>query len=299
MNFLLVATLAYIFVAGAAVADKILLRKSVSSPLAYTFDVNILQILVLILIPFGFSFSLDQATYLSIASGVTSVVALYFFFLSLKLNEASVASSLIGVLNPIFALILGSLFLSQFLTSTQVLAVFVLIGGSVILTLSRHFSTLEFNHKFLPMIASGFLFGLSYVLLRQAFLQTSFINGLVVSRVAAGVCALLLLVIPHIRREIFSPRSNAVSSKNSFFIMISGQIMAGISGLLITYGITLTSPAIINSLFGIQYPVILILALLVSKKYPHVIDEHLSRHVIARKALGIIVLSFGLYLLTK
>lgn len=300
MNFLLVATVAYILVAGSAVVDKILLRKSVSSPLVFTFDVNVLQILVLFLIPFGFSFTLDKATFLAIASGITSVLALYAFFLSLKVNETSVASSIVGTFNPIFALLLESFLLGMFLTTNQTLAIIILIIGSAILTINHKFSSLEFNHKFIPMIVSGFLFGLSYVLLRQTFLHTSFVNGLVISRVAASLFVLMLLLLPKIRKEIFSPRANsAVSSKGSFAIMISGQIMAGLSGLLITYGITLASPAIINSLFGIQYPVILIIAVLLAKKYPHVLDEHLSKRVIAQKALGVIVLSIGLYLLTK
>lgn len=300
MNFLVVATLAYVFVAGAAVVDKILLRKSVSSPLVYTFDVNVLQFLVLALIPFGFSFSLDNAFYLAAASGITSVLALYAFFVSLKVNEASVASSLIGAFNPIFALILGSLLLSQNLTFSQTLAVFVLIGGSLILTFNRHFSTLEFNHKFLPMIISGFLFGLSYVLLRQAFLETSFVNGLVVSRIAAALFVLTFLLIPSVKKEIFSKRgNNAVASKGSLVLMLFGQSMAAISGLLITYGITLTSPAIINSMFGIQYPAIILFAYLVSKKFPHVIDERLSGKVIIQKVAGVIILSLGLYLLAR
>src|SRR3989344_2518330 len=136
MSFLPIAVLAYALSGGAIIIDKILLKTSLPNPLTYAFYISLLQLLVLLLIPFGFSLNLGTPAYLAIISGIFYVFALYTFFASLKKNEASVVGPLVGMLNPFFTILLGSLFLSQTLTPIQNFAVFILILGALILTLN-------------------------------------------------------------------------------------------------------------------------------------------------------------------
>ena len=300
MSFLPIAIIAYILAAGSIVADKIMLKRSVSSPLVYTFFVNVLQFLVIFLIPFGFVFTLSESTYLAIASGVFSFAAIYTFFVSLKHYEASIAGPLIGVFNPFFALLLEGLFLHQLLTSTQYTAVLILMVGAVVFTHNQWSSKLKLDKALFWMIISGLLFAIAFVLLRQTFLQTSFVSGLVISRLAAGICALSLILIPSIRRQILSHRQNTpLSSRPVMALMLGGQVMGGMSGLLISFGITLASASLVNSLFGVQYLVILLSAIFLARKFPHVLDEELNRRVIVQKIIGVAILSIGLGLLAK
>ena len=74
--------------------------------------------------------------------------------------------------------------------------------------------------------------------------------------------------------------------------------MGAISGLLISFGITLASASLVNSLFGVQYLVILFAAIFFAKKYPHLLEE-LSRKVVTQKVVGIVIISVGLYLLAR
>ncbi len=301
MNFLLVSAVAYIFNAGALLVDKILLKKSFPNPIVYTFYVNILQLFVLLLIPFGFHFNLDSAAFWAIISGIVGVGALYAFFSSLRVNDASTVGPIVGVLNPLFALILGGLFLHQILTSTQYLAFFILLIGALVLTFNLWGHTFKFGTKFIWMALAGFLFGLSYVLLREAFLHSSFINGLIFSRVAAGLIALIFLLFPNIRKDIFASKSSPAgfSSRATLILMGLGQIMGAASGLLITFGVSLASPALINSLFGVQYLTILVAALFLAKKHPQLLGEHLSKKIVVEKLIGAVILSIGLYLLAR
>src|SRR3990167_4490617 len=299
MSFLPIAIIAYALAAGSIVVDKILLKKSVQDPAVFTFFVNILQFAVILLIPFGFSFKWDTSTYLALASGVISVIALYTFFVSLKYNEAALTGPLVGAFNPLAALLIEAFVLGQLLTSGQYLAIAVLIAGTIVFTHDQWISRLQLNNRFAWIVASGFLFGISYVLLRQVFLETSFVNGLVISRLAAAAFALAFLMLPSVRRQVFSPSSRSpIVSRSALALTIGAQAMGGASGLLISFGITLASASLVNSLFGVQYLVILAAALIFAKKYPHLLEE-LSGKVIIQKIIGVAIISVGLYLLAK
>lgn len=300
LSFLPISILAYALNGLSLVIDKILIRKSIPQPVVYTFYVAILQFLVIFLIPFGFSLQFNQSFYLSLVSGLTSVVALYALYTSLKLNEASVVGPVVGSLNPLFTALIGTLVLNQYLSQSQYLAVLGLVLGALILTFNQAFAKIELSQKFWWMIGSGLFFAISYIFLRQAFLQDSFINVLVNSRLAAGILGLLLLVPTSTRQAIFHPPGNFVHHSKTVAVFLAlGQAMGAGQGLLLAFATSLANPALVNSLFGVQYLTILIVALVLFQKYPNLLDEKLTRGVILQKLLGVAILSWGLYLLTK
>ncbi len=299
ITFLPIAILAYALNGVSLVIDKSLIKQSIPNPLVYTFYVSFLQILVVFLIPFGFKFSWDSGFYLAVISGAVSVLALYAFFTALKLNAASIVGPIVGSLNPLFSAIIGGIFLSQLLTTNQYLAIGVLLTGALMLTFNQTFLKIELGRKFWWMVLAGLLFAISYVLLRAAFLQESFINVLIISRVAAGVITLAFLISPQLRNSIFHQKNSPANSKMVWLFLGIGQIMGAVQGLLLAYAVALASPAVVNSLFGVQYIVILIAAAVLYRNYPHLLDENLTKLVVLQKMAGVAVLSFGLYLLTQ
>lgn len=297
MNFLPIAILAYAFNGGSILIDKILIKHSLPKPVTYTFYVNALQLLAILIIPFGFTLSLDMSFAWAVFSGIISVLALFAFFTSLKLNDASLVGPIVGALNPLFSVVIGGVFLNQMLTGNQLIAVLVLVLGGFILTYNLK-SGFKLGLPFWWMVASGLLFAVSYVTLRESFLHTSFINGLVVSRVAAGLSALILLISPQLRKDIFQSDSPKQTNTKTVVILLAiGQTLGAAQGILIDYAVSLASPALVNSLFGVQYLVILGFSLLVYHKYPNLLDEKLNPSTITQKLIGVVVLSSGLYLL--
>lgn len=301
MNFLPIAIVAYALNGGAILIDKILIRTTLPKPLAYTFYVSLLQILAIFLIPFGFSLNINLAFFMAVFAGIFGVLAFYTLFSSLKHNEASIVGPLVGASNPLFSLILGGLFLGQILSFDQYLAFFILMVGSLVLTANLWRRKVQFSKKLLWIIASGFFFALSYSLIRESFINSNFLDGFVVSRIAAALLVLTFLIPKSIRSQIisFEKSENGITSKKTLILLIAGQIMGGLSVTLITFGVSLASPALVNSLFGVQYLVILIVSFLLAKKHPHLLDEDLNRKIIIHKIIGAVIISIGLYLLAK
>lgn len=299
MSFLPIAILAYALNGGAVAIDKILLNTSLPKPAIYTFYISILGILALFLLPFGFEWQ-NNILLPAFFAGVISTLALLTFFQSLKLGEASVAGPVIGALNPLFTVILGITFFNQLISNSQLIAMLVLILGTAILTFNLWFSRIKTQKQLLTMTLSGFFFALSYVFLKEVFLHSNFITGLILKNFFGAIAASTFLLWPNFRNQIFisKPQKHHFFNKTSLLFAI-GQSMGAAQGFLLAFAISLASPALVNSLFGMQYLVILIVALALAKKAPQLLDENLSKGVILQKLTGAGVLSFGVYLLSK
>ncbi len=299
MSFLPIAILAYVCNGTATIIDKILLQKTIPSPFAYVFYISVFGMLVIVLLPFGIHFTPQLILFGGLA-GILHNLALLAYFQSLKKGEASVVGPVVGGLNPLFSLLIGSIFLGLVLNPTQLMAFFFLMLGAVILTYRLWSSKLEVNHQLLFMVLSGFLFAMTYLLLKQAFEYSNFIGGLFVSRIAAGAFIPLFLLYPSTRRQIFSNRLQTHGALNKdALLLVIGQIFGAFSGLLITLGVSLTTPALVNALFGVQYLVILGAAMVLGKNHPKLLDENLTKSSLVQKIIGAGVLSWGVYLLSK
>lgn len=299
INFLPVAILGYIFNGGSTLIDKILLSKSLPNPFIYTFYINILGLLALFLIPFGLVIT-PQVLIFGLLAGLSFIFALIFYFESLKLGEASIVAPVVGSLNPLFTLLIGVFLLNQTITNIQFLAFVILIFGALVLTANIWINKFRLNNQLLYMSLAGAFFGLSAVLLRESFLASNFISGLVISRIGGATGVMFFLLKSKIRAQIFTSKvvHNNFINKTSL-LMFSGQSMGALSGILIAFAISLTSPALVNSLFGVQYLVILGVALMLRKKHPQLLDETLTKSALTQKLIGVCILSLGVYMLSK
>lgn len=299
MHFLPIAILGYGLNGISAIIDKILLKTSFSSPFVYTFYICVLGIITVLLIPFGVQFN-PLVLIIGTISGFVNVIALICFFEALKRVEASVVTPIVGSLNPYFSLILGMLFFNQLITPTQLIAFFVLVLGAVILSINLWLTRLKFNEEFLLMVASGFFYAITFLLLKESFNASNFITGLIVNRLSAAVIVLFFLFIPNIRVQILSRKGNFgnVLSRSTILFFI-GQTMGATSAMLLAFGVSLANPALVNSLFGVQYLVILVGALILSRASPRLLEEKLTGWNLVQKIMGVILLSIGVYLLSK
>lgn len=294
MSYIPVAILGYALTAGAIVIDKILLRHSIPNPFVYAFYINLLGLFALILIPFGVTFENNAIFYGSLSS-IFYVFALVTMFEALKHGEASVVGPVVGALNPLFTLIILAAFFNQSLGSSEFTGFFVVIFGALVLTFDLWRKGLKVNRQLFWMVTSGLFFALGYIFLKQTFEYSNFFGGLVVTRAAAGLVVLPWLLFPSFRKQAL-PKYTA---KSTPILLFFGQAMGALSGIFINFGVLLANPALVNSLFGVQYLVILVVALLLQKRHSHLLDEKLTKATIFQKTTGAIVLSFGVYLLSK
>lgn len=298
--FLIASIVAYILNGIAATIDKTIINRDVKSPLVYTFFIGIINYIVLGLIPFGGNILSGQALALTLGSGIFLTLAFATFFKSLRQFDLLISAPLIGVLNPLFSVLIGSLLFGQILTTGQWQAFILLMLGSIIITANLWLKKRAITKDMLWIVGSGLFFALSYLLLKVSFDRAEFIDVLLTSRLSMAVIVTFFLIHPQIRRDIFHSKI----SRNNFanrvsYLLFSGQLAGALSGLLIIYAVSLANPAIVNSMFGIQFGVMLILTLLLSRRYPNLLHENLTKRVLAFKIAGLLLFSFGLALLAN
>lgn len=288
------ATIGYFFNSIVAIVDKSLLgQKRMDNPAVYTFAISCLGLLALLLVPFGWHNPTLLGWLYGLLSGVCFTAALYVMFTVLKTGEASRVPAYIGSLNPIFVFAASFILIGERLTTFHFAAFLVLVMGGFLMVggpggLNRRSIVLA--------TASSIIFGLAFVLLKLTFFEASFITGLVISRTGAFLSGLFLLLIPGTWSSfghMVGGTSNGI--KLSF---IGGQASGALAGVLNSYAVSLASVTLVEALQGMQYVFILVLAVVVSRKWPQLLREEFSREVLIRKIGGTILIAGGLWWLS-
>ncbi|MBT4277355.1 EamA family transporter [Candidatus Falkowbacteria bacterium] len=316
MSWIYIVVIAYLLNAIAITIDKFLLTKSIPNPAAYTFNIGMLNILiVLALLPFGFFILPLSLIFLSIIAGLCFMSALYLMYTSLKHYEASRIAPYIGSLNPIFIFILAYLFLGEKLMPNQISAFFLIIAGGILISIQiknrkNIFPNLLFNRLYrffgkkekislvrILSIAtlSAFFFASSYALTKYIYNSTEFLNGFIWTRFGLILGALLLLVPKNVRNNIFKTQKK--STKKTGVIFLVGQIFGGLSFFLINYSFSLNSVTLVHALQGLQYAFLFLIVITLSKKFPQILEEKLTPLILTQKIIALGLIGGGLYLL--
>ncbi len=285
---------AYFFNALSVLSSKFLLSKTIPDPLIYIFYISLVSLLAVLVLPF--TRIPDLATF-SLASGSTLLWTLgaYFMFKALKAGQVSRVIPVIGTIIPLILLLVASQ--TNAVSPTQIWAVLILVLGMIFLTffdLRGHFHWQEIAFE----VLSAIFFALSYLILRSAFVKFDFFSVLIWSRLILIPFVAFMLIFPLLRKKIItSHRLKTNFASKAGLVFIGGQLSGALGELLLVFSISLSVPALVNSLQGTQYVFLLIFALFLSKKYPKIFGEKYTPVIIVSKTAGIGLLGIGLYLL--
>ena len=301
MNYLPFVLISYFLNSIAVTVDKVLLTKTIPDPLIYVFYFSLLSFLAFFGLPFTHT-PTTEVFIMASASTLLWTLGAYCMFKALKIGLLQRVIPIIGVITPLTLLLLASS--DNSITSSQALAIVILIFGLIFLTmqdwkgrfitkvesfsLKNWFQALLIKKELALDIFSGILFAFSYYLLRLAYLQEDFLTVLVYSRFILIPLAFLFLIIPSLRNRILPMLHLGGVIKKAAPLFVFGQISAGISELLLVFSISLASPAIVNSLQGVKYIYLLGFSLIIDKKFPKLFQ-----------IIGIGFIGIGLYLLVS
>ncbi len=296
MSWLIIVGVAYLLNAIAAVVDKYLLAKSIPQPAVYAFFISFLGIIALVLIPFGFAVPSFIQIIISLAAGLTFTFALLYLFKALKCNDTSRITPFIGGWQPLFIFILSFLFLNEKLSHAEIFAFFILVGGTILITLE--FGKKEGKGGFGVATVSAILFAISYVLTKEVYLNQTFISGFVWTRIGAFLGALLLLIPTDNRRAIFANfKKSKPQQQKTGALFIGGQAAGALSFLLVNYAISLASVSLVNAMQGLQYVFLLVMVFFLAKFHPKILKEKMTGLIIWQKVGAIVLVGVGMAIL--
>lgn len=299
MTWILVVISSYFIYAIVNLVDKYLLVGPLPSARVYAFYLGTLSILALFLIPLGFTIPNYPQLLLSLLAGAISIFAILGFFRALRLFEISRVLPAVGGLMPLFAFGLIYLFSgeSEILSLVKLTAFILLIGGSVLIVYEKERSvTLK---SFWLSAITALLYALFYTLSKYVYEAQPFWSGFIWIRIGAFLGGLFLLFSREVREEIF--KKQATFKRKTAVIFLSNQSFAVGALVLQNWAIALVPLGLlpfINALEGTKYIFILILAVLISWKFPQILKEEVSKKVLLQKIIAILLIGGGLILLT-
>jgi len=304
ISWIYIAVIAYFLTALNSVVDKYLLGRSIPHPVVYAFYVGIFSIFSVVLTPFGFDWPGWAQFLAAMYVGIVFLFALISFFTALKADEASRIVSIVGGITPIFIFILSYIVFGGALGHHhEYFALALLVLGTIIISVRRgqRCGIFEFNkHECVRStefaLLAAFFFALFFVSAKFVFANQEFISGFVWTRIGSFVAALLLLLIPHTRRLIFSTTKKVGAKMGSLFV--ANKTLAGISFLMLNYAISIGNITLVNALEGVKYVSLLLLVFIISKFMPRILREETTFLIFMQKTVAVILIFIGISLLS-
>jgi len=286
-----------------AVVDKyIVTSKTVPRPIVYAFYITLLSAFSGVIFLFSDipvplegvsipSFENVEALTATIAlvsllAGMAFFFALVGLFSALKRAAASDVIPVVGACSAVVVFLLSSLFLGSQLTSGFLFGFVLLVIGTFLL------SQFRFDRiALLLAIISGLFFAAHFVLLKSLFAQTNFDNAFFWSRMGIAAVALLMLLLPLVRKRLSlgSPRKQGKAGA----LVIGNKMLAGLASLMLLKAIDLGDISIVQALGGLQFAFLLSFTIFFGRDLPQVCEERCTEHELLNKTIAVGIIIFG------
>jgi len=290
------------------VLDKFLLSsKKVSHPAIYAFYSGLLSLSAFFLFPFGFHMVNLSEAILSIFAGVIFIFGILSLFFAITRNEASQVVPTVGAATPVATYFFSMFLLGEKLGYSQIFGLFALIFGGLLISLeiSRKGKKTKkgFFSGFYSSILAGVLLAIAFTLFKTLFEHDNFINVYIWTRFGLLAGSVFLLIHPSWRKAILNSLKNfknpQEANKRSGLLFVFNKILGGSGSILLNFAISIGSVTLVNALVSIEYVFIFLLGVLFSHWFPDFFQERRNSRVIFQKVAAIIIITFGLVMVSK
>ncbi len=295
----------YILLALVCIVDKFLLSSAKVKPALYTFysSAPLLAIVILYFFYPGLVSGWEDWGW-AIICGTTYTLAMWMMFLGFEKSEVSHVGPLVGAASPLFVLIFSNLFLGEALISSELWAVGLLIIGSVLIAFEKSKKHNGLHLGVVYGILSGLFFAVSYVSAKYLYDKYGFMTGFVWSRFFIGISGLFFLFSPETLKSLLRPtwldkikNKFAVQKNKHTGLIIFNKILAVVAVLFIQYATAIGSVSLVSALGGLQYAVLILGVMLLSRFWPKVFKEDYTPAEMIQEFLAVVLIGVGLILL--
>jgi drug/metabolite transporter (DMT)-like permease len=229
-------------------------------------------------------------------NGAVLVAAILLYLYALASNEASYVAPFFQFI-PIFGFLLSYFILGEVLSFYQVMAICLIVFGSIILSLeiSAKSSGIKRNLVLL-MLGSSFLYAINAVIFKSIAMNQGFLNSLfwdMAGKFLFGI--FLFIVVAQYRRQFIS-----LIKKNSLKVLslnTLNEILALIGEVALILAVLSAPVALVQSVSGLQPAFVLIIGVILTLFFPKIAQESMSPKVITQKVIGIVLITMGVFLI--
>ncbi len=295
MQWFIIALVGYTALAVVFILDKLILTKSVSKPVVYTFYSTIYMFAVLLAYPFGVELLQGIDWLWATISGLTFGFGLWTMFIAVKNGEASHINPFLGAVITIATFIFSSIFLGESLTTLQIVGINILVLASFLLSFEKSKKYNGIHIGFLWAVLSGLLFAVSHVIAKYIYGIYPFLTGLVWTRATIGFVGILCLFYPAVQKTFKKKKkqSKTFAKRHAFGLVVVDKILAVIGVIAIQYAIAIGSVTMVNAMSGLQYGLMFVFIYLLTKFLPKVFKEYFTKKELLVQTIALVLVIFG------
>ena len=284
MSWLFAALIAAFINGTSAIFDKKLLGKQgLADPVAYTFWVGILGLLVLVVIPFGFVALPLKTILIALLGGVIFIFALFTFFTALYKYSALGFLQMVGGFTPVLTLFVTSVFFQNTIGLGNTLGLIILVCGTfVFLRTEEHGARYG---VFSLAVLSSIFFSASDILKKIAFSQGPFLTVFIWISLVGALVALCLASVPSLRRRVFASAKETEHKNKVLYLLNRGW--AASAAVATHYAIFLGHPALVEAVLSFKYAIIFVAAVFMLK-------EKMPSRILFWKIFGMLLIIAGI-----
>jgi drug/metabolite transporter (DMT)-like permease len=288
VTWLLAALLSTMFFAWVSVLDKKLVTDLFSDVRDFFLIFGLMQIVIgpafMVIAWATGGFGGADGLAWSTATGFAFLGGLLLFFYGLSIEEVSRAVPM-QCLSSVFATLIAVTLLGESLTLVQVAAVFVVITGSVLVSLRRVDGALKFarGRAFIVLLASAMLLGTAFVAMKQA---TDVASIWAVEGVSVTVLGVLVLALMARRERLMRvPAMLRIPHLVSVMVLAEG-LFAPAAVYTLVQAFSLGTVSMVSVVGSARPLLVLIISSGLSTRAWNVMHEPIDRETLGLKALS-------------
>ncbi len=307
MSWVIVALLAYLFLAVANLFDKFLVDNIVTSSKAYAFIACLLGGIVIFLAPWYLAWPGFYWAIINLLTGAFFAIALWLLYEALRRGEASQTLVLVGGMTPVFSIIFSVLFFKEHFSVSEWRGIIAILIGIFIVALlppQRHFLSRVINKlRFAQKIKTGALmfalfsalaYAVYFIATKYTYSTQPFISAFIWNRLGAALFVLVFLIRTRDRNDIRQAFQKPGRQKHKFLVVFN-QLLGSSGFILQNYAIFLGSVVLVNSFQGVQYAFLLVISSILAVLSPKLLKETFSWKIFLQKFAAVLAIGIGLY----
>jgi drug/metabolite transporter (DMT)-like permease len=299
MNWFLIALLAPIFWAITNHIDKYLITRyfkggGVGALMIFSAVIGVILLPIIFIIEPQAIHLQGSLAVLLIFNGFLYVVGMLPYFYAMKEDEASIVVPLFQLI-PVFNYFLALVVLKENLSWLQIIASLFIILGAILISLEV--SQKKFITKvFLLMVLSSFLVSLNALIFKFVAIKGTFWTTSFWEYIGFSVFSILLLVLVKSYRQQFF---YILKNNKLAVISINGvnEVLNIIAKIVMNFATLLAPLALVWVVNGFQPFFVLFFGVLLALFFPKLTNESLNKKHLFQKALAIVIMFIGVYLL--
>jgi len=293
--WMIFAFVAPLFWGATGIIDKFLVDKHMRNPYATSVYLNILYFLMTLTLVFFVNLAFPLP-YVLLASciGVLSFFTYTIWFKAISIEDVSVATPL-AFIYPVFAMLFAFIFLYEKVSLLQYVGAVLLIASSVLISMKKSLGKILVSPALKFMLVFSAINGASVVLEKFALGGLSFWALFFWSN--AGLCAVCLATLlfsAKIRRD-FVKLLKLKPRVVGFCLLTDGLAM--VATLIFFFALTTGPATLVSAINAVQPFYVLLMVVVLSAFWPNVLEEKNNGWVLFLKALAIVLVLIGSFLL--